>query len=603
MAFRVLAVHSSDGGVTRPLLLLSAIFFLTICVALWATGGFATSMGGLRVSARSPNASALAAALAFGLWLTAAWRARTIARDLSALDAWLDRRATAIVATVAGLSGAIAVRYSTFSAGGADPSGYLSEAAMLAAGRLSSVEPLALMADWPDAARTLAPLGWQAADGATQVPTYAVGLPLLMAVPHALGGAVAASLVVCLSGALAVWFAGRTAQALAGGAAGVLAAVALATVPVHLFESMQPMSDVPVTTAWLACWWWVARTAEKGTGPLAGIAVPLAGVAAAAAVLVRPNLAPLAAVPALFLLMRPSGTSLSRRAVNAARFAIPVAVAGALVAYLQWRWFGSPLRSGYGSATEIYSIANVAPNVTLYLGWLLETHGAWLLAAPLALLASSRAVLRWMLAFAALVCFAYFIYGPFEAWPYLRFLLPALAVACIATAVAVATGVRMLPRAARAPLVLALVLAVAGLQVARARELGVFTHAARQSRAALAGRYLASAAPERAVLITGEQSGAMRYYTGRSIVRWDLLQADALSQVAQRLGESGHEVWIVLDDWEAGLYREKFRSAPHAGLDWPPTLDAGLDRRTQAWRLRDRARFLAGAHVFTDRLR
>jgi hypothetical protein len=600
MAFLVFVVHSSDGdgGVSRPLLLLSGFFLLTICVALLATGGFVTSLFGVRVSARSPNASAVAAALALLIWFIAAWRARAVAADLSLLEAWLDRRTAVIVATVAGVAGALAVRYSTFSASGADPSGYLSEAAMLASGTLAYLEPLASVADWADAARTLAPLGWQAAGGATQVPTYAVGLPLLMAAPHAVAGVIGASLVVSVSGALAVWFAGRTAHALAGGAAGVLAAVALATLPVQLFESMQPMSDVPVTAAWLACWWWLAKSdAVPAANSL------LAGAAAAVAVLIRPNLAPLAAVAALFLLVRPANAGIRSRAVNAARFTAPVAGAGALVGLLHWHWFGSPLRSGYGTASEIYSLANVAPNVSLYFGWLVETHGAWLLAASLAFVVRTRAVLRWMLAFAALVCFAYFIYGPFESWPYLRFLLPALAVACVATAVAIATAVRMFPRAARAPLVMILVLAMAGVQIARARELGVFKLAARQSRASLAGRYLASANRQRAVFIASEQSGAMRYYTGRSIVRWDFLPADALPLVAQRLAEAGHDVWVVLDDWEIGLYREKFRSTPHGSLDWPPAVDAGSDGRTQAWRLHDRDRFLAGAHVFTDRLR
>jgi hypothetical protein len=119
----------------------------------------------------------------------------------------------------------------------------------------------------------------------------------------------------------------------------------------------------------------------------------------------------------------------------------------------------------------------------------------------------------------------------------------------------------------------------------------------------LAGEYLAAAVAANAVLISGEQSGAMRYYTGRSIVRWDFLEAETLPQVEARLVNAGHDVWIVLDDWEVGLYREKFRSTAHAGLDWPPVVDAGVDGRIQAWRLRDRAAFLAGRRLRTDRLR
>jgi hypothetical protein len=428
------------------------------------------------------------------------------------------------------------------------------------------------------------------------------------------GGAVGASLVVCISAALAVWFAGSTALRHGGGAAGALAATGLATMPAHLYESMLVMSDVPVTAAWFACWWWLARTgtragpvSETATGPVSETEMGpapnavLAGVAAAIAVVIRPNLAPLAAVPAVWLWLR--SRSRGQKPWPALWFAIPVAAVGAVIAYLQWRWFGSPLRSGYGSASEIYSLANIAPNVRSYFGWLLETGGGWLLAAPLALILGRRSILRWMLAFAALVCLAYFIYGTFEAWPYLRFLLPALAIASIATAVTAARGIGLLPSSARAPIVIALVLALAGFQIARARELGVFKLAARQSRAVLAGSYLASALPPSAVLLSGEQSGAMRYYTGRSIVRWDLLDADRLPQVEARLASAGHDVWIVLDDWEAGLYREKFRSTAHGGLDWPPAIEAGVDGRIRAWRVGDHAPFLAGAKVVTDRLR
>jgi hypothetical protein len=155
------------------------------------------------------------------------------------------------------------------------------------------------------------------------------------------------------------------------------------------------------------------------------------------------------------------------------------------------------------------------------------------------------------------------------------------------------------------PLLAAVVLALATWQIASARELAVFRFATRQSRAMLAGRYLESVvSPRGAVLITGEQSGAMRYYTQQSIVRWDFLSRDALGRVLERLQGTGREAWIVLDDWETGEFRDKFRGvADAAGLDWPPLVDAGVEARTQGWRLRDRAPFLAGGRITTDRLR
>jgi hypothetical protein len=590
--------------VARRALFALALTFVTVSVAIAASGGFSASLPGVRLSAHSPLPSAAAAIAAFVLWFLAAQRSRAITIDLVAAASWIERHGSAVVLVIAGLAGAVAVRFGTFSASGSDPSGYLSLAAMLGARTLAHLEPLAAIATWPDGAATLAPLGWRAVGDSLQVPTYAVGLPLLLAIPHAVGGPLlAVSLVAGGSAFATVWFGARIATMLGGSLAGIIAAAWIATLPVEIYESIQPMSDVPVTAAWLACWYWIAVSLKTGRVPIS------AGIAAAVAVLIRPNLAPLAAIPLLYVAVGRPALPLRVRVTAVLGFALPVAAAGTTIAYLQWRWFGSPLRSGYGSASEIYALANVIPNVQLYLRWLLETHGPWLLAAPLALFVIGASILRWMLLFALLVCMAYLLYGQFEAWAYLRFLLPAMTIAAIAVSAVVEAVLRKVPAACRAFGLIAIVLGIAGTHVASARELSVFRLAARQSRAVLAGQYLAAALPAKAVLITGEQSGAMRYYTGRSIVRWDSLAREALPHVQQHLTAHGEELWLVLDDWEVGKFREKFQGAAAgaeaagAGLDWPPIVDAGSDGRTQAWRLADRVRFLTGELVHGDRLR
>jgi hypothetical protein len=55
------------------------------------------------------------------------------------------------VLVIATGAGAVAVRFGTFSASGSDPSGYLSEAAMLTSGVLWHVEPIVAIANWPHA--------------------------------------------------------------------------------------------------------------------------------------------------------------------------------------------------------------------------------------------------------------------------------------------------------------------------------------------------------------------------------------------------------------------------------------------------------------------
>jgi len=552
------------------------------------------------LAARSPIPALGAGISALAAWLLAAWRANAIDRDLVRIDAWLSVQATAFVKVIASIAGAIAILYGSFSASGADASGYLSHAAMLARGDLTRAEPLTAVADWPNALQTLAPLGWRAAfEPGRQVPTYPVGLPLLMAPAHALGSPLAACLITPLSLLVAVWATGSLALRVGGPGAGVIAAVWLATSPIALIAAMQPMSDIVATAAWLVCWLVLVSqsTSVVGRQPL------VAGLASALAILIRPNLAPLASVPALFLFLNERHLRLSTRARRLAVFCAPIALAVVVIGWLQWRWFGSPLRSGHGTAQELFAVENFASNIVVYSRWLLETHGPWLFVAPLAFLWPRVPALRWLLVFAAAVCFAYLVYGVFEVWTYLRFLLPALAIGMIAVGATLSTLLGRLPMTKRGPVLVIIVVAIAAANVASSRAHDVFRFGEQQSRAMLAGRYLEAGVPVNAVILAGEQSGAIGYYTGRSIVRWDLAARDSLDAIVTRLRHARYDVWFALDEWEEELFRVKFASASAATLDWPPVVDAGTTMRTRAWRLRDRERFLRGDRVLTDRLR
>jgi hypothetical protein len=587
-----------------------------------ATGGFVTTVLGVRVSSRSPVPAFVLSLVSLLAWFMAARRSGAVTADVLAVDRTLAQRTAWVVGIIAGLGAVLAVSFHSFSASGADASGYLSYAALLVNGALRRPEPLTSIAAWADGPATLAPLGWRAAlEPGLQVPTYAIGLPLLLAPFHAVGGAVAASFVVSLALAVAIWAAASLADRLAGAPAAVIAAVWMATSPVALIGSMQVMSDVPVTAAWLVCW-----LLAFSSRPLA------AGGAAALAVLIRPNLAPLALLPALYVTLKddradrlrqgfsaqvaraPSGLGIAHVSQSSARnsrpdtpadiaqpagpgfsrgiqFSIPVALAGAVVAYLQWSYFGSPFRSGYGTAAEIYAIDNVRPNALLYAQWLLETHGPWLFGAPLVLIsarsrvrAGSREIL-WLLGFAALVVLAYLVYAVFETWTYLRFMLPAMAMAMIAVAALLGTGLAHSPPIVRVAGLALAAMAVASLNIASARELGVFRLAGEQVRARMVGERLAASLPANAVVVSGEQSGAMRYYTGRTILRWDLMDPAAMPQALDTLRRTGHQAWIVLDDWEEQGFRRKFPDLAAASIDVRPSVESasGAGIRTRAW--------------------
>lgn len=550
---------------------------------LAVSGGVRATVGGFRISARSPVGASVAALATMLAWWALARRAKSVDADLASTWTSLEQHSSSAIGLVAILSGLVTMNFVTNSAAGADASGYLSEAAQWASGQMFYRDALAGAIGAGDPWLT-APLGWRPSPMAgLQSPTYPPGLPLLMAVPYSVGGTDAAGLVVVVSAAAAIWATGLLAARLAGGAAGVIAAIAIAVSPILLFQSIQPMSDVPVTAAWLLTWVLLIQP---------GVGLALAGTACAAAVLIRPNLAPLAAVP-LFLI----GWNV-RRII---RFSIPVALAGVTLMWLQWQWYGSPFRSGYGTADELFAIANVGANASRYFSWLAATSPALLIAPIGVAMLWRHAAARALAAFAALVVLAYLVYAVFDVWSYLRFLLPSLAVAAVFAGGAIALTLRRLPVVLRPAVTLVVALSLLAHGVSQARALDTFRLANQQRRVERTADFIATTLPADAVIVSGEQSGSLRYYTGRSILRWDAASPDSLSAALSALNASDRTVVVALDAWEREPFRAKFHGLDNVSLEWPAAFEAGTSHRTHVWRLSDRDRFLRGERVQTVR--
>lgn len=561
---------------TRRAWLAASLVALVASALIAVSGGFVVSVGGVRISARSWHVSAAAGLVAALVWWWSAARQDAIRADLEAIGRFLEAEGERLAGGLAVLTIVAALGFSSFSPSGADASGYLSQAAMWAQPAARIADPLVTLAGWPLEPGATAPLGWRAAlEPGWQVPTYALGLPWLMALPHRLAGTSGAVLVVIASAGLAVWATGALAGALGGGLAALVAAALLATSPTFLAHAFQPMSDVPVTAAWVLCWLLVVRRRPAA-----------AGVAAAIAVLVRPNLAPLAVVPwaAVVLANGPAG-----RWGRTVRFATPVAIAGLVVAALQWRWYGSPIRSGYGSAAELFALANIVPNARLYAAWLWDAELPLVLAWGLAPLSRKRGRScdspRYIWGFAAGMVLAYLVYAVFEVWSYLRFLLPAMAVGAAASGAAIAAGLRATRPVWAGPAVLLAIVSASSLNLHTARRLGVFEIADVTARARETGARLAERLPPHAVLLAGEQSGSMRYLTGRPVIRWEGLDEPGLRAALATLTAHGFEPWWVLDQFEEAGVRARFPHVPAAALDWPPEVEGGPLMRTRAWRI------------------
>ena len=189
----------------------------------------------------------------------------------------------------------------------------------------------------------------------------------------------------------------------------------------------------------------------------------------------------------------------------------------------------------------------------------------------------------------------------FDVWSYLRFLLPALAIAAVFTGAAITAGLRRLPIQWRVAGTLAVVLGLTAHGVSQARALDTFRLADQQRRVTQVAGFLAASLPVDAVVVAGEQSGSLRYYTGRSILRWDAASPEALATAIEAVHEAGRAVVVALDAWEHEPFRARHGGLPAMSLEWPPAFEAGSSHRTLVWKLSDRDRFLRGEQLVTER--
>ena len=481
---------------------------------------------------------------------------------------------------LAGTVGITGIVYATTAASGADAHGYLAQADTLIHGHVRIEQPWAAAVPWPAASWTFSPLGYRPSslgeEPWTIVPIYPPGLPMLFALARVVGGQEAVFWVVPLAGAMFVLATASIARRLISPAGGIVAAWLVATSPAFLFMLVAPMSDVPVAAAWavaFACL--LERQRRRAT---------LAGGAIGMAILIRPNLAPLAAVPALWYLVPAlTGRMAVRREarVQGALFSAGVAAGGAAIATFFTVVNGSPLTTGYGSMTGAFAVEHVAPNAALYLRWLVESHTPVVLFGMLALVLP----LRWLwpaarerLAFIVIGLFVaalwifYWCYLVFDAWWYLRFLLPSWPFLMAGVAAAALAIARRGGRPA-AVVVGGAIVALGVWQVAVAADRHVFDLWKNERRYVSVAREVRRMVGRASVVYAMQHSGSVRYYGGRLSVRYDTMADPWIDRSVDWLAARGIRSYLLVDDWEVPLLRERFAGRRLVErLDDPPLL-------------------------------
>ena len=545
----------------RAVLLGAACTAAAWSAALAMFGGFKAQVFGIAIRSNNPNRVLAIACLAFAGYVIAGGRLprQTIRRlgagGSSAFHSLVKR--PGIIAAAISLALAIAAAAgSTRIAGGADAYGYVSQADLWLSGHLVIEQPWVARVPWPHAEWSFSPLGYRPAEPPGQwaiVPTYSPGLPLLLAGAKLLGGQCALFAVVPVLSGLGVLVTYGIGKRLVSPWGGVIAAWFVAASPIVIGIALEPLTDVPVMTAWaISIYVPLARIGGR-LNPL------IAGLAAGIAILIRPNLVPLIIPLGMWYLIRRQ-TDGESRILSTALFALGGLPAILLIAFLNNRLYGSPLSSGYGTLADLYAWSHIGPNLRRYVAWFMFAETPIALAGVAALLVPSKRlwnatidlrIVPILAGFVVLLWGQYLAYEVYDSWGFLRFLLPSWPVVMTGlAAVLLAASRTRLGRLPRAPRRTALALLVVLLGVwtfSTAVREGVFGQRQAAADEAPLGQLVRKHTVDNSVVLVWERSGTIRYYSGRTTLRYDFLEREWLDRAVGWLRERGVHVYAVLD--------------------------------------------------------
>jgi Dolichyl-phosphate-mannose-protein mannosyltransferase len=435
----------------------------------------------------------------------------------------------------------------SFAVGGVDSSGYFNTARLLLNGELrAKVSALAKYGLDDQFRGAFIPVGFVPGPSpGTMAPLYPSGFPLHVAVTAFLFGWSPAPYYVsplAAVGAVAVLFLLALEFGLSRPAALAGAAV-LAACPFFVYQAVQQMSDT-VATFWSVLAVLAALYSRRN--PNWAI---LAGASLGIAFLVRPT--SMLLLPTLAL-----ASSLRSRAIL-------LFICGGLPFVSVFCWYnvsayGSALQTGYGIA-RVMSFATAAAipqRLGSYAVWLGKTLTPLLLLGWFANIGNRGVALRqrlillvWFAAF--LLFYAYYSWGPRLTWWDLRFLLPGLPAAILATLLAwkhfvagrLARGRPAWIRSALGASVIAIVLLVEIRWVIHQQLFQVHLD---QSRYPKASFWAQAQLPANSLVVSMALSGALRFYTELTPARWDWFDPHHFRIVRDHADQRGSPIYALV---------------------------------------------------------
>ncbi len=304
-----------------------------------------------------------------------------------------------------------------------------------------------------------------------------------------------------------------------------------------------------------------------------------AGLAASGAILIRPNLAPLAGVLVLWRWWS------VHPAKDAALIALGTIPGCLFIAWTNNRLYGSPLASGYGSLSSLFSAAHIAVNLERYGRWLLESQTPLAIAgigvARRANQASSgvrAGQRRAALLLAATIVVVWTLYLIYHA---IRSLVVFEVHACRRGRPSAsvwrpswfASDNRHCLQCALAAIGVAI--AIGGTRpLAMPSRNGAFPSGEGDHRYVSIAKMVEQATDPSAIVFSGQHSGPIRYYAGRTIIRYELLDPAWLDRAVEWLAAQGRRPYFLLEEYEVPEFEKRFVAAnSHGRLTLAPIVE------------------------------
>jgi hypothetical protein len=445
------------------------------------------------------------------------------------------------------LYGLMLARYSAAYAGGSDSSGYMNNARLLDHANLvvpmrqvPGVDPQTLPPF------TYVPLGFTPrADNVTMVPTYPMGLPLLlMAMAHVVGWNLTASVTMIFHALLGLWLVyllGREFGLEPGWAwAG---AMILAASPLYIDMSLGVMSDVPALT-WVTAG--VLCALKSRQRPWLAL---IAGAAVSVAVLDRPT--------NLFAFV-PVGLALGISVKRWLLLIVGGMPGAAFVCAVNQAAYGHLFATGYAGQEQLLSWSYVPGTLLHYAIWLPALFTPLVVfCLGLPALARSQPRQSALLATWAGLVLGFYTFYPYthESWWILRYILPAvppLLVAAMMVARALGLRMKLTPRAWWLALAAVAILASG---VAWFRHFGLDGVDLGERSYPESSKWMASHLPPNAVVFSVQTSGCLLFYTKFTVVRWEMVSPAQFEQIAAACSRAGLPVFASLHRLEVEEHR------------------------------------------------